>query len=135
ALNRVGIAAVGAGRDQREASAPLVHPLSGEHRIIVLAYGSTDSGVPQHWAAREGSPGLKVLGDYSKPTVASIADLVRAIKRPGDVVIVSIHWGSNWGYQIRDVHRRFAHALIENANVDVVHGHSSHHVRVCEVWR
>lgn len=134
-LNRAGVAAIGAGRDQREAAAPLVRPLPGGRRIIVLAYGSTDSGVPQHWAAREGDPGINVLSDYSTPAAAAIADAVGAIKRPGDVVIVSIHWGSNWGYQIGDVHRRFAHTLIESAMVDVVHGHSSHHVRACEVWR
>ena len=31
--------------------------------------------------------------------------------------------------------RRFAHGLIELANVDVVHGHSSHHVKGIEVYR
>jgi Bacterial capsule synthesis protein PGA_cap len=25
-----------------------------------------------------------------------------ALRRPGDLVVVSIHWGSNWGYHIPD---------------------------------
>jgi poly-gamma-glutamate capsule biosynthesis protein CapA/YwtB (metallophosphatase superfamily) len=45
----------------------------------------------------------------------------------GDTVIVSIHWGPNWGYDVPVVHRRFARRLIEEAHADIVHGHSAHH--------
>ena len=134
-LERAGIAAVGAGRNQRDATAPLVRQLADNRRIVVFAYGSTDSGVPYYWAAGENAPGVNVLSDFSDRTATDIADRIQAIKRSGDVVIVSIHWGSNWGYEIRAAHRRFAHTLIETGVVDVIHGHSSHHARVCEVWR
>src|SRR5690606_16095201 len=60
---------------------------------------------------------------------------VAATKRPGDVAVASIHWGGNWGYEIPEEHRRFAHALIEHAGIDVVHGHSSHHPKAIEVFR
>jgi hypothetical protein len=40
-----------------------------------------------------------------------------------DVVVVSVHWGANWGYEIPDAQRRFAHALIDRTNVSVIHGH------------
>jgi poly-gamma-glutamate synthesis protein (capsule biosynthesis protein) len=56
------------------------------------------------------------------------------VKRPGDVVIVSVHWGDNWGYDVPPEHTRFAHWLIEGG-VDMVHGHSSHHPRPIEVYR
>jgi poly-gamma-glutamate synthesis protein (capsule biosynthesis protein) len=59
---------------------------------------------------------------------------MRAFKRPGDVVVVSIHWGSNWGYDVPDEETAFAHALVEEG-VDLVHGHSSHHVKTIEVYR
>jgi len=36
-----------------------------------------------------------------------------------DIVIVSIHWGSNWGHEIPKDHRRFAHALVERADVSI----------------
>jgi poly-gamma-glutamate capsule biosynthesis protein CapA/YwtB (metallophosphatase superfamily) len=49
--------------------------------------------------------------------------------------VVSIHWGGNWGYDIPEEPRRFAHALIGNAGVDLIHGHSSHHVKGIEVYR
>jgi poly-gamma-glutamate synthesis protein (capsule biosynthesis protein) len=45
------------------------------------------------------------------------------------------HWGGNWGYEIPKAHRTFAHKLIDEAGVDVIHGHSSHHVRPIEVYR
>jgi poly-gamma-glutamate capsule biosynthesis protein CapA/YwtB (metallophosphatase superfamily) len=54
-------------------------------------------------------------------------------KRVGDVVVLSIHWGGNWGFEIPPEERLFAHRLVEVAGVDVVHGHSSHHVKGIEV--
>ena len=50
------------------------------------------------------------------------------------MVVASIHWGSNWGYAIPDSQVRFAHALIDEAKVDIVHGHSSHHPKAIEVY-
>jgi poly-gamma-glutamate synthesis protein (capsule biosynthesis protein) len=48
-------------------------------------------------------------------------------------VIASVHWGSNWGFAVPGEHVRFARALV-GAGVDLVHGHSSHHVRPIEVF-
>jgi poly-gamma-glutamate synthesis protein (capsule biosynthesis protein) len=63
-----------------------------------------------------------------------LVDRVRREKRPGDVVLRSIHWGSNWGYDVTDDQVRFAHRLVDGG-VDLVHGHSSHHPRPIEVHR
>ena len=48
---------------------------------------------------------------------------------------MSIHWGGNWGYEISARQQAFARSLIDAAGVDVVHGHSSHHVKGIEVYR
>lgn len=56
------------------------------------------------------------------------------MKGAGDVGVVSIHWGSNWGYDVPPAHVRFAHRLIDGG-IDIVHGHSSHHPRPFEVYR
>src|SRR5690606_4697627 len=53
----------------------------------------------------------------------------------GDIVVMSLHWGGNWGYEVPEAHRAFARRLIEAADVDVVHGHSSHHPKTIEVFR
>jgi poly-gamma-glutamate capsule biosynthesis protein CapA/YwtB (metallophosphatase superfamily) len=58
-----------------------------------------------------------------------------ALRRPGDLVVVSIHWGSNWGYHIPYEQKILARALIDKAGVSIVHGHSSHHPRAIEIYR
>ena len=42
---------------------------------------------------------------------------------------------SYWGYDISSKQRRFAHALIDDAGVDILHGHSSHHVKAVEIYK
>ena len=79
--------------------------------------------------------GIDLLPDFSASTVKAIAIRVARARKPGDIVVASIHWGGNWGYKIPAAHRRFARGLIDQANVDVVHGHSSHHVKGIEVYR
>lgn len=64
----------------------------------------------------------------------SLLESVAEHKCSGDVAVVSIHWGPNWGYAIGPQQRAFAHRLVEGG-VDVVHGHSSHHVKGIEVHR
>lgn len=57
------------------------------------------------------------------------------MKLPGDIVVASIHWGDNWGYTVSHEQREFARQLIDEAGVNVVHGHSSHHVKGIEVYK
>jgi poly-gamma-glutamate synthesis protein (capsule biosynthesis protein) len=57
------------------------------------------------------------------------------VKQKGDIVVVSIHWGGNWGYQIPPEQIDFSHKLIDEAGVDLIHGHSSHHVKGMEVYK
>ena len=79
--------------------------------------------------------GVNLLTELSDAAIRRIAARVGSEKRPGDVVVASIHWGENWGYAIPADQRRFARRLIEAAAVDVVHGHSSHHPRGIEIYR
>lgn len=124
----------GAGRDQAEAAAPAVLA-TASGRVLVFSFGASSSGIPQEWAAAAGLPGVNLLPDFSDATLRRIAAQVAAIKRPGDVVVASIHWGGNWGYAVPAPHQAFAHGLIDQCGVDVVHGHSSHHPMGIEVYR
>ena len=77
---------------------------------------------------------MAFVGDLSPADAADLCDRVRRTKRPGDLAVVSVHWGSNWGYSVPRAQILFAHWLIDSG-VDVVHGHSSHHPRPIEVYR
>lgn len=129
-----GIRTAGAGRDLREARRPASVDVAGGGRLVVFAFGSETSGVARSWAATEERPGVDLLEDLSPATAAGIGGRVAETKRPGDLVVASIHWGSNWGYDVPPRFVRFAHRLIESG-VDLVHGHSSHHPRPIEVYR
>jgi poly-gamma-glutamate capsule biosynthesis protein CapA/YwtB (metallophosphatase superfamily) len=133
-LDMVAVARVGAGRNATEAAAPTVLDVAGKGRVLVFAFGSPTSGVPWEWRATEKWPGVNLLKNLSGNTAQQIASQIRQAKRPGDVTIASIHWGSNWGYQIPNEQIDFAHWLVEGG-VDIVHGHSSHHVKATEVYR
>jgi poly-gamma-glutamate synthesis protein (capsule biosynthesis protein) len=109
--------------------------VNGKGRVILFSYGLETSGIPFNWAASEDKPGVNLLKNLSEQTVQYIKGKVGAVKQPGDIVVASIHWGSNWGYEIPPEHKIFAHKLIDEAGVDVIHGHSSHHVKGIEVYQ
>lgn len=134
-LGKAGIAFAGAGRARHQASAPAVLDLAEKGRVLVFAFGMATSGIPPTWAASEQRPGINFLKDLSEQTTDSVAQQIRNLKQPRDIVVASIHWGSNWGYVIPGEQRRFAQRLIEQGGVDILHGHSSHHVKGIEVYR
>jgi poly-gamma-glutamate synthesis protein (capsule biosynthesis protein) len=101
--------------------------------VLVFAFGSLSSGIPEDWAASPSRSGVHLVADLSAATADDIAAHVRSSRRPGDIAIASIHWGSNWGFDVDPQTVAFAHRLIDGG-VDVVHGHSSHHVRAIEIY-
>ncbi len=131
-LTSVGVTSVGAGRNLQEAAAPTIVPLP-RGRVIVLAFASPTSGVPPMWAATQSSAGLNFLPDLTPQAVEAIAAQVQANKTPGDIVVVSLHWGGNWGYEVPRKQIDFAHQLVDQADVDIIFGHSSHHPKAMEV--
>jgi poly-gamma-glutamate capsule biosynthesis protein CapA/YwtB (metallophosphatase superfamily) len=134
-LKQAHIKTAGAGANAKEAQTPALFEIPGKGRVILFSFGDKSSGLPYDWKASENKAGVNMLNDLSKKTVRQIANQVNAVKGKNDIVIASIHWGGNWGYNIPNEHTRFAHDLIDNANVDVVHGHSSHHPKGIEVYR
>lgn len=134
-LRRANIKAAGAGQNLEEAEAPAIIEVPKKGRAIAFSFGSTTSGIPLSWAASLERPGVNLLKDLSTRTVEYIREKVQQVKRAGDIVIASIHWGENWGYEIPIEQIEFAHQLIDRADVDLIHGHSSHHVKGIEVYR
>jgi poly-gamma-glutamate capsule biosynthesis protein CapA/YwtB (metallophosphatase superfamily) len=135
ALQRLNIKRTGAGRNLGEASAPAVLPVAGKGRVLVFSFALASSGVPRNWAAGPDGAGVNFLTDLSEVNAARVCDQIGQLRQAGDVVVVSLHWGPNWGYDISREQRRFAHGLIDRAGVAVIHGHSSHHAKGIEVYR
>jgi poly-gamma-glutamate synthesis protein (capsule biosynthesis protein) len=134
-LRGLGIATAGLGENLEAAQRPAVLGLGARGRVVVFSLGAASSGIPAEWAAGVHSPGVDLLPDLSISTARRVGERVRFIQREGDITVASIHWGDNWGYEVSSQQRAFAHALIDEAGVDVIHGHSSHHPRGIEVYQ
>lgn len=134
-LRKAGIAAAGAGEDMREAAAPAVVPLRGGGNMLLFARATKTSGIPPSWAAAPGTPGVALLETLDESSARSLAAETKRRRKPGDVVVVSLHWGANWVPSVPVDHRAFARRLIDLGAADVVWGHSSHHPLPVEIYR
>lgn len=133
-LRAAGIKTAGAGRDFQEAQRPAIVDLACDRRVLVFSFGSETSGIPAAWSATTERAGVDLPDDLSDSAAEDVLERVARVTQPGDVVIASIHWGSNWGYEVPAPHVRFAHRLLDG-DITIVHGHSSHHPRPIEVYK
>lgn len=134
-LEQAGIKTAGAGIDARAASQPSIFDLNGKGRVIISSWATADSGIPPDWAATEQKPGVNRLRSLTPQAIKHIGNNIKFVRQPGDIAVVSIHWGGNWGYEIPAEQSWFARRLIDEADIDIVHGHSSHHVKGIEVYK
>jgi len=134
-LHAAGIATAGAGADATAAAQPAILSANGKARVIVAAAACASSGIPPGWAADARNPGLNQLSKDPQRAAEQLIAQINSVRAPGDRVVASLHWGGNWGYDIPDEQITLAHALIDSGEVDIVHGHSSHHVKALEVYR
>lgn len=129
-LDAAGVAYAGAGRDLAEARRPAIIQAGGA-AIGMLAFTDNE---PQ-WAATATRPGVFYAPvDLSDARAQDLLAATRQASAVVDLLIVSAHWGPNWGYQPPQEHIPFARALIE-AGADVIFGHSGHVFRGVELYQ
>lgn len=134
-LHAAGLRTAGAGANAQEAAAPaVIIPATGA-RVLVFAVAHPSSGTPEQWAAGPRRAGVGIVDELSAHSAQRLAALTARHRRVGDIVLVSVHWGGNWGFDIAPAQQAFARTLIEAGAADVVWGHSSHHVKGTEVHR
>lgn len=133
-LQRLQIKSAGAGRNLDQASAPAAFDIASKGRVLVFSFASVTSGTPRHWAATRDISGVN-LAELSETGARHAAEQIARVRQPEDIVVVSVHWGPNWGHEITEGQKRFAHTLIDQADVSLIHGHSSHHAKAIEVYR
>ena len=134
-LRKARIKGVGVGMNVNEAESLAMIEIEGKGRVVIFALGSPTSGVPLNWAVSQKGPGVNLLRDLSDDAIRRIRKKVQEVRQDRDIVVASIHWGGNWGYHVPQEEIDFAHQLIDEAGVDMIHGHSSHHVKGIEVYR
>lgn len=129
-LDLAGIKHAGAGRSLAEAQMPAYLNSSG-YKIVF--FSATDN--EPTWAATRSSAGIWYMPfTLSNWRAKALLTQVQSAKKQNNLVIVSLHWGSNWGYEPAKEHIAFAHKLID-FGADVVAGHSPHVFRGIEIYK
>ena len=159
-LDHAGILYAGAGRNREEALNPTIvtvkvstrEPLKVKQetqdvRVKVSAYGFVSADIPIDWAAGDSKYGINIIENPTITKARSIAKLMEdKLTLTGGILetsrgqqqrtikVVSLHWGPTWDWNIPEQQQTFAHTLIDHG-VDVVVGHSSHHIKGIEVYK
>lgn len=121
ALDDAGLGHVGTARSAAEAAQPQLYRLERAGRTVTVA----------HLAATYGTNGMPV--DVDKPWSVHLVDAADLVARAGaaraagaDVVLVSLHWGTEYRTAPTDVQRAVAQQLAGSGVVDLVIGHHAH---------
>lgn len=129
-LDAAGIHHAGAGMVITEACAPALWETKGK-KLGLIAFTDNEPA----WEATQERPGIWYVPiDLKEKRAEKFLEQVSQTKEQVDILVVSAHWGPNWGYDPPAEHLPFAHALIE-AGADVIFGHSGHVVRGIEIYR
>ena len=137
---------VGCGNNIREASKPVLVPIK-DVTCEIFAVAAGCSGTPRDWWASESQSGLVGLPPLvNERNIDEAIDIVQNIvspkssQRDNRIRILSIHWGPNWALKHESseeiqARRKFAHRLIDECGIDLIYGHSSHHIRGLERYK
>lgn len=121
ALDTAGLGHVGTARSAAEAAAPQLYTLHREGRDVTVA----------HLAATYGTNGMPV--DAHREWSVTLLDADDVVARAtaaraagADLVLVSLHWGTEYRTDPTEAQRATADVLAESGVVDLVIGHHAH---------
>ena len=124
-----GIDHVGAGRNIKEARAPLIKEVAGV-KVGFLSYTEmwfVHAREPISWQATQDEPGVAPAKlDYIVEDVTNLRELV-------DVVIVTVHWGKEYIHEPTLEQHKLARAAVD-AGADLVLGHHPHVLQGIEFY-
>jgi poly-gamma-glutamate synthesis protein (capsule biosynthesis protein) len=120
-LDAAGLKHTGSARTESESATPLIVTLPNGVKIGQLAYAFGFNGIP-------------VPAD--KPWLANLIDIprilaaARAEKRAGaDIVVLSMHWGTEYDHLATQEQLDQAHRLLNSPNIDLILGDHAHVVQ------
>lgn len=129
-LDDAGIHHAGAGINFEEACRPALFQ-AGKAKIGFIAFTDNEPA----WESTTEMPGVFYVPiDVDDHRAKSLFEIIRHTKKEVDVLIVSTHWGPNWGYRPQPNHIPFAHSLID-AGADIIFGHSCHVFQGIEIYK
>jgi poly-gamma-glutamate synthesis protein (capsule biosynthesis protein) len=120
-LDAAGLAHTGSARSAAEAARPLIITAANGVRIAQLAYSFGFNGIP----LPAGKPWLANLIDV--PTILAAAH--RAKLAGADIVVLSLHWGTEYDHLATDEQLSEAKALLSSPDIDVILGDHAHVVQ------
>ena len=138
-VKKAGISFAGAGETSEEARRPAQLLLSKKNSTLpdsertqnqhpIDLYSFSDH--PQDWA----SVTQLNLIDYTQATRNRLREQLGSSIQ-SSLKIVSIHWGPNYSRAPSAEIESLAHFFIDECGVDLIHGHSSHHIQGVEVYK
>ncbi|GMF38060.1 unnamed protein product [Phytophthora lilii] len=125
-------------------------PLHEGRHVNCISVTTVCAGTPPSWRATSTQSGMVVLPALeSSPAVQKAVEATASVLHANDLswphrggpLVLSIHWGPNWAYLDHDdtwaqvFRREFAHRVMDELGVDLIYGHSSHHIRGLELYR
>jgi hypothetical protein len=122
-LDRVGVAHAGTARSAREAATPTIVQVGGV-RVGHLSYTFSFNGIP----LPEGRPWAANLIDVE----AILAEAGRARAAGAEIVIVSLHWGTEYQVAADAGQLGLASRLLPAGDIDLIIGHHAHVVQPLE---
>ena len=149
---------VGAGGNCLEAAEPAIIELPDKNaRIFIFGFGTTSALCRIEWNATFNESGINLI----EPDIENIPIMIQNIKRHieqkmfliqngrdnesvgieptwNNIVILTIHWDFEWGYDIAPEFIDFAHRIIDyddDLRIDIIHGHSSHNIKAFEIYK
>jgi poly-gamma-glutamate capsule biosynthesis protein CapA/YwtB (metallophosphatase superfamily) len=127
ALDAAGLAHAGSARTPQEADATTILDVTTEQgpvRLALLSYTYGFNGIPypdgETWRADE----------IDEATI--LADAATARTRGAEVVVVALHWGTEYDQEPNEQQRDLAPRLIASPDVDLLLGHHAHVVQPVE---
>ena len=122
-LDRVGVAHTGTARDKQEANTPTIVDVSGVP-VAQLSYTSSFNGIPlpedRPWAANP------------LDRDAILDEARRAREAGAEIVIASLHWGTEYQVEADDGQLALAQELLAGPEIDLIVGHHVHVVQPFE---
>lgn len=122
-LDRVGVAHAGTARTEREAATPTILDVRGV-KVAHLSYTFSFNGIPlpedKPWLANQLEPD------------AILAEARRARSAGAEIVIASLHWGTEYQVAADEGQIGLARRLLAADEIDLIVGHHAHVVQPFE---